>query len=169
MTSKVIREWLAEYKVLSKEELHTYAASICHNGDLIISLHLLFDEFPEPEILDPICHQLFEFYRSDEKELQRFSLELIPCLIWLYLAFVSKGEKSKCGGVEAFLLSVYNLAEKIKRQYLHDNSEYLFRTLENEKSGFVEVFCRWFDLFVNSHNKFLGIFSEEFSDYLNFV
>lgn len=109
MTSKVIREWLAEYKVLSKEELHSYAASIRHNGELISSLNSLFEEQPNPEILDPVCHQLFEFYRSSEKELQRFALELVPSLIWLYMVCVSRGEKSKCGGVEAFLLAVYNL------------------------------------------------------------
>ncbi|XP_053386662.1 hyccin-like [Mercenaria mercenaria] len=92
-----------------QEELHSYAASICHNGELISSLNSLFEEQPNPEILDPVCHQLFEFYRSSESELQRFALELVPSLLWLYLACVSRGEKSKCGGVEAFLLSVYNL------------------------------------------------------------
>lgn len=109
MTSKVIREWLAEYKVLSVEELHSYAASVCHNGELISSLLELFDQLPDSETLDPVCHQLFEFYRSTEKELQRFALELLPSLIWLYLTQVSRGQKSRCGGVEAFLLSVYNL------------------------------------------------------------
>lgn len=109
MTSKVIREWLAEYKVLSSEELHSYAASLCHNGELISSLLELFDQLPDAETLDPVCHQLFEFYRSTESDLQRFVLELLPSLIWLYLMLVSRGEKSRCGGVEAFLLSVYNL------------------------------------------------------------
>ena len=46
------------------------------------------------QILDPVCHQLFEFYRSEERELQRFSLELVPSLVWLYLSFISRGQKS---------------------------------------------------------------------------
>lgn len=109
MLSKEVKEWLAEYKILAKEEVHTYAASVRHNSELVTSLHALFDEHPSAEILDPVCHQLFEFYRSNEKELQRFALELVPALIWLYLSFVSKGDKNSCSGVEAFLLSVYNL------------------------------------------------------------
>lgn len=109
MLPKVVKEWLSEYKGLSKEEIHSYAASVRHNGELVSSLNSLFEENSDSEILDPVCHQLFEFYRSEEKELQRFSLELVPSLIWLYLSLISKGDKSKCGGVEAFLLAVYNL------------------------------------------------------------
>lgn len=109
MLPKVVKEWLSEYKGLSKEEIHSYAASIRHNGELVSSLNSLFEGNLDSEILDPVCHQLFEFYRSEERELQRFSLELIPSLIWLYLSLISKGDKSKCGGVEAFLLAVYNL------------------------------------------------------------
>ncbi|XP_052237100.1 protein FAM126B-like isoform X3 [Dreissena polymorpha] len=109
MAQRIVKDWLSEYKVLSAEEVHSYAASVRHNGELIDGLLALFDDEPDIEVLDPVCNQLFEFYRSKERELQLFSLELIPSLIWLYLSYISKGQKSKCGGVETFLLAVYNL------------------------------------------------------------
>ncbi|KAK3082993.1 hypothetical protein FSP39_011027 [Pinctada imbricata] len=46
-------------------------------------------------ILDPVCHQLFEFYRSSEASLRLFSLDFIPVLIWLYLSSLSIGGKKE--------------------------------------------------------------------------
>ena len=43
--------------------------------------------------LDPVCHQLFEFYRSREESLKRFALEFIPSLIGLYLRYLSLNDK----------------------------------------------------------------------------
>ncbi|XP_059169491.1 hyccin-like isoform X3 [Physella acuta] len=59
--------------------------------------------------LDPVCHQLYEFYRSKEEKLQLFALQFAPTLVWLYLRCLSRNEKKNCGGVETFLLGVYNL------------------------------------------------------------
>ncbi|KAL3854955.1 hypothetical protein ACJMK2_014190 [Sinanodonta woodiana] len=109
MITRVIKDWLAEYKSLSKEELHSYASSIRQYGELITSLYSFFDESPPEEELDPVCHQLYEFYRSKEHELRRFALEFLPTLIWLYMSLLSRGNKNGCGGVEALLLGAYNL------------------------------------------------------------
>lgn len=109
MSSKVIREWLAEYKALSDSEVHTYANTLRHNDELVTSLYEVLEQRPGVEILDPICHQLFEFFRSKELELQRFTFEFIPTLTWLYLSMVTGNEKKNCGGLEAFFLGIYNL------------------------------------------------------------
>lgn len=109
MSSKVIREWLAEYKALSDSEVHTYANTLRHNDELVTSLYEVLEQRPGVEILDPICHQLFEFFRSKELELQRFTFEFIPTLTWLYLSMVTGTEKKNCGGLEAFFLGIYNL------------------------------------------------------------
>lgn len=48
------------------------------------------------QVLDPVCHQLFEFYRSKESELKTFSRELIPVVIWTYLSALSTSGKKVC-------------------------------------------------------------------------
>ncbi|CAI9718123.1 Hypothetical predicted protein [Octopus vulgaris] len=106
---KVIKEWLAEYKALSESEIHTYANTLRHNDELVTSLYEVLEQRPGVEILDPICHQLFEFFRSKELELQRFTFEFIPTLTWLYLSMVTSNEKKNCSGLEAFFLGIYNL------------------------------------------------------------
>ncbi|XP_064597930.1 hyccin-like [Liolophura sinensis] len=109
MQSKAIREWLGGFKVLPTEELHSYASTLHSCDELIEHLYKLFEGKPSIETLDPVCHQLFEFYRSDEEQLQRFSLEFVPTLIWLYFDTLARNDKKTSSGVEAFLLGVYNL------------------------------------------------------------
>ncbi|ESO95220.1 hypothetical protein LOTGIDRAFT_175211 [Lottia gigantea] len=109
MLNKAIKEWLSEYKGLADEEIHSYATVVRNNEELISSLYKLFESRPSVEYLDPVCHQLYEFYRSKESELHHFSLEFMPTLIWLYLMTLSVNDKKNCGGVEAFLLGIYNL------------------------------------------------------------
>ncbi|XP_064646010.1 hyccin-like isoform X2 [Lineus longissimus] len=117
-----IKEWLAEYKALSEAELHTYASTIRANQDLIDALYDLLNREHRQEddddsvelhqhrsILDPVCHQLFEFYRSSQVELQLFTLEFVPVLMATYLFAVSKNHKKNCSGIEACLLGIYNL------------------------------------------------------------
>ena len=57
--------------------------------------------------LDPVCHQLFEFYRSNSSDLRRFSLEFIPTTIYFYLSSLSQNEK-KVGTIIVVLLSSVN-------------------------------------------------------------
>ncbi|XP_041374884.1 hyccin-like [Gigantopelta aegis] len=109
MLHKAVREWLSEYKALGDDEILTFSQMLWQNTDLIDALYKLFDSKASVENLDPVCHQLFEFYRSNHNDLKRFSLEYLPSLIFFYLSSVSQNEKKSCGGVEAFLLGLYNL------------------------------------------------------------
>jgi len=38
------------------------------------------------QVIDPVCHQLFDFYRSLNTQLQRFTLEFVPALLWSYMS-----------------------------------------------------------------------------------
>lgn len=60
-------------------------------------------------MLEPVCHQLFEFYRSGEEQLLRFTLQFLPELIWCYLAVSASRNVHSSGCIEALLLGVYNL------------------------------------------------------------
>lgn len=106
---KTVREWLAEFKSLPDNEVHSYASTVRQNEELTTNLYCLFESLPQAEVLDPVCHQLFEFYRSKESELKTFSRELIPVVIWTYLSALSTSGKKSVRGLEAFLLGVYNL------------------------------------------------------------
>ena len=60
------------------------------------------------QLLEPVCHQLFEFYRSGEEQLLRFTLQFLPELIWCYLAVSASRNVHSSGCIEALLLGVYN-------------------------------------------------------------
>ncbi|BFZ21679.1 hypothetical protein BsWGS_24718 [Bradybaena similaris] len=110
MLSVEVAEWLAEYKGLSNAEVNTFASTLATNDRLILDLFTLFETPPfHVQELDPVCHQLYEFYRSKEAKLKLFSLQFVATLVWLYLRCLSNGDKKNCGGVETFLLGVYNL------------------------------------------------------------
>lgn len=56
-----------------------------------------------------ICNQLFSYYRSNEPELKRFTLQFVPTLIYTYLNAVAQGDKKSCRSVETLLLGMYNI------------------------------------------------------------
>ncbi|KAL0185393.1 hypothetical protein M9458_021090, partial [Cirrhinus mrigala] len=56
-------------------------------------------------MLEPVCHQLFELYRSSENCLRRFTLQFLPELMWVYL----RRDRHSSGCIEALLLGIYNL------------------------------------------------------------
>lgn len=60
-------------------------------------------------MIDPVCNQLFYFYRSGEEDLQRFALQFIPALVLLYLENVTHGDRQSYRSVETLLIGVYNL------------------------------------------------------------
>ncbi|KAK1806095.1 hypothetical protein P4O66_012805 [Electrophorus voltai] len=62
-----------------------------------------------PQLLAPVCHQLFELYRSPEVGLRRFTLQFLPELVWVYLRHTTGREHHRNGCVEALLLGIYNL------------------------------------------------------------
>ncbi|CAL8387280.1 unnamed protein product [Gadus morhua 'NCC'] len=60
-------------------------------------------------LLEPVCHQLFELYRSTEDRLRRFTLQFLPELVWVYLRVTASRDRQSNGCIEALLLGMYNL------------------------------------------------------------
>lgn len=44
------------------------------------------------QLMDTVCNQLYNFYRSREIELQRFTLQFLPTLIYIYLNSAAHGD-----------------------------------------------------------------------------
>lgn len=61
------------------------------------------------QVLHSICDQLFSYYRSNEPELKRFTLQFVPTLIYTYLNAVGQGDKKSCRSIETLLLGMYNI------------------------------------------------------------
>ncbi|KAG6457411.1 hypothetical protein O3G_MSEX010289 [Manduca sexta] len=59
-------------------------------------------------MLENVCTQLFSFYRSKEVELQRFTLQFVPTLIYSYLSSVAQGNKNTYRCIETLLIGLYN-------------------------------------------------------------
>ncbi|XP_014104116.1 PREDICTED: hyccin isoform X3 [Pseudopodoces humilis] len=104
----VVEEWLSEFKTLPETSISSYATSLKDKTALISSLYRVIQE-PQSELLEPVCHQLFEFYRSGDEELLRFTLQFLPELMWCYLAVSVSRDLQSSGCIEALLLGVYNL------------------------------------------------------------
>ncbi|XP_076866027.1 hyccin [Brachyhypopomus gauderio] len=108
MDQGVLDEWLSQFKALPETALSSYAASLKVKASLVPAIYRVIRE-NYSDLLEPVCHQLFEFYRSGEPRLQRFTLQFLPELVWSYLS-VSAGRDLRCSGcVEALLLGIYNL------------------------------------------------------------
>lgn len=106
--SRAVKEWLSDYKALSSDELQSFGETITNNEELIASLtEILFDL--DNEVMGPVCHQLFELYRSPEISLRRFAMQFIPSLIHVYLEAVANNNKDSSSSIEALLLGIYNL------------------------------------------------------------
>ncbi|PIO29185.1 hypothetical protein AB205_0124450, partial [Aquarana catesbeiana] len=60
-------------------------------------------------LLEPICHQLFELYRSSEVRLKRFTMQFLPELVSIYLRLTASRDRQSNGCIEALLLGIYNL------------------------------------------------------------
>ncbi|KAL0596134.1 Protein FAM126B [Plecturocebus cupreus] len=103
----VVEGWLSEFKALPDTQITSYAATLHrkkHLYELSIKLfkiqimrYSLQDEFEEVQLLEPVCHQLFELYRSSEARLKRFTLQFLQELIQIN------------GCIKALLLGIYNL------------------------------------------------------------
>lgn len=68
------------------------------------------------QFLEPVCHQLFELYRSSEVRLKRFTLQFLPELIWVYLRLTASKDRQSNGCIEALLLGIYNLVSKMDKK-----------------------------------------------------
>ncbi|KAJ8366296.1 hypothetical protein AAFF_G00362900 [Aldrovandia affinis] len=108
MDQGVVEEWLAEFKTLPEAAVPGYAAALKEKTFLVPALYKVIRE-NYSDMLEPVCHQLFEFYRSGEVHLQYFTLQFLPELLWSYLSITS-GHAPHCSGcIEALLLGIYNL------------------------------------------------------------
>ncbi|XP_054715009.1 hyccin-like [Uloborus diversus] len=110
MAEAIVREWIADYKSLRSAEIHSFGCTISQNNELIQAVFTVLDEKRyREELLEPLCHQFFSFYRSREENLQNFARQYIPSLIGLYLSSVAKGNRKNVRCVEVVLLGIYNL------------------------------------------------------------
>ncbi|XP_007428061.1 protein FAM126B isoform X1 [Python bivittatus] len=104
----VVEEWLSEFKALPEMQISSYAATLHRKKILVPALYKVIQD-PNNEFLEPVCHQLFELYRSSEVRLKRFTLQFLPELIWVYLRLTVSKDRQSNGCIEALLLGIYNL------------------------------------------------------------
>ncbi|KAL0985693.1 hypothetical protein UPYG_G00160600 [Umbra pygmaea] len=104
----VVEEWLSEFKTLPEAHISTYAGSLHLKRCLVPALYRVIQD-SNSELLEPVCHQLFELYRSSEDRLRRFTLQFLPELVWVYLRITASRDRQSNGCIEALLLGIYNL------------------------------------------------------------
>ncbi|KAM6934431.1 hyccin 2 isoform 1-T1 [Xenentodon cancila] len=104
----VVEEWLSEFKSLPETHIPSYAGSLHLKKSLVPALYRVIQD-PNNELLEPVCHQLFELYRSSEDRLRRFTLQFLPELVWVYLRITASRDRQSNGCIEALLLGMYNL------------------------------------------------------------
>ncbi|XP_026151297.1 protein FAM126B isoform X2 [Mastacembelus armatus] len=104
----VVEEWLSEFKSLPETHIPSYAGSLHLKKSLVPALYRVIQD-PNNELLEPVCHQLFELYRSAEDRLRRFTLQFLPELVWVYLRVTASRDRHSNGCIEALLLGIYNL------------------------------------------------------------
>ncbi|KAM6179077.1 hyccin 2 isoform 1-T1 [Rhynchocyon petersi] len=104
----VVEEWLSEFKALPDTQITSYAATLHRKKTLVPALYKVIQD-SNNELLEPVCHQLFELYRSSEVRLKRFTLQFLPELIWVYLRLTVSRDRQSNGCIEALLLGIYNL------------------------------------------------------------
>lgn len=110
MAEAIISDWISDYSSLQESELRTFAAQ--HENDFEISkaLYTILNERAKyKDLIYPVCNQLCSFYRSNEVELRRFTLQFVPILIYLYLNSVAMGDKKGCRSIETLLICIYNI------------------------------------------------------------
>lgn len=104
----VVEEWLSEFKALPDTQITNYAATLHRKKALVPALYKVIQD-SNNELLEPVCHQLFELYRSSEVRLKRFTLQFLPELMWVYLRLTVSRDRQSNGCIEALLLGIYNL------------------------------------------------------------
>ncbi|XP_043248115.1 hyccin isoform X2 [Colletes gigas] len=110
MTESLINEWLADCADVSLSELHTFATTLLQDNEIVRALYVLLEERGKySQLVDTVCDQLYNFYRSRETELQRFTLQFLPTLVYIYLNSAAHGDIKNCRSVETLLIGLYNL------------------------------------------------------------
>ncbi|KAI4589406.1 hypothetical protein MJG53_020430, partial [Ovis ammon polii x Ovis aries] len=93
---------------LPDTQITNYAATLHRKKTLVPALYKVIQD-SNNELLEPVCHQLFELYRSSEVRLKRFTLQFLPELMWVYLRLTVSRDRQSNGCIEALLLGIYNL------------------------------------------------------------
>ncbi|XP_071871865.1 PI4KA lipid kinase complex subunit hyccin isoform X3 [Bombus fervidus] len=110
MTESLINEWLVDCADVSSSELHTFATTLSQDNEIVRALYVLLEERSKySQLMDTVCDQLYNFYRSRETELQRFTLQFLPTLVYIYLNSAAHGDIKNCRSVETLLIGLYNL------------------------------------------------------------
>ncbi|KAL7882071.1 hypothetical protein AOLI_G00089200 [Acnodon oligacanthus] len=103
-----VEEWLSEFKTLPESQFSSYASTLYQKKNLVPALYRVIQD-PNSELLEPVCHQLFELYRNSDDRLRRFTLQFLPELVWMYLRLTASRNRQSNGCIEALLLGIYNL------------------------------------------------------------
>ncbi|XP_038048744.1 hyccin-like isoform X2 [Patiria miniata] len=103
MAERIVQDWLTEYKAT---DLATFSRRIKDDIQLIKSIFEILQE-PHSNLQEPVCGQLYEFYRSGHFELKRFCLQFVPAVIWIYLYGLALHKNY--GRAESLLLGIYNM------------------------------------------------------------
>ncbi|KAM9663541.1 hyccin 2 isoform 2-T5 [Trichechus inunguis] len=138
----VVEEWLSEFKALPDTQVTNYAATLHRKKTLVPALYKVIQD-SNNELLEPVCHQLFELYRSSEVRLKRFTLQFLPELIWVYLRLTVSRDRQSNGCTEALLLGIYNLPSTIGSMALtegalcqHDLIKVVYSDLHPQRETF---------------------------------
>ncbi|MBN3273044.1 F126B protein, partial [Polyodon spathula] len=99
---------LSSFQALPESQVSSYAATVHQKKKLVPALYKVIQDSGN-ELLEPMCHQLFELYRSSEVKLKRFTLQFLPELVWVYLRVTASRDRQSNGCIEALLLGIYNL------------------------------------------------------------
>ncbi|XP_055707815.1 hyccin isoform X2 [Phlebotomus papatasi] len=110
MAESLVTDWIADYSSLDASEIRTFAAQHEHNHEIASALFSILNERHKyTDLLHSICNQFYSFYKSNETELRRFTLQFVPILIYNYLNAVSLGDKKSCRSIEMLLIVIYNI------------------------------------------------------------
>ncbi|XP_055687832.1 hyccin isoform X2 [Lutzomyia longipalpis] len=111
MAESLVTDWIADYTSLEDpSEIRTFAAQHEHNHEIASALFTILNERHKySDLLHSICNQFYSFYKSNETELRRFTLQFVPILIYNYLNAVSQGDKKSCRSIEMLLIVIYNI------------------------------------------------------------
>lgn len=122
MTESLVTEWLADCEDLQPTELRSFAETLSRDNEIVRALYVLLEERSKYnevcflifyskliffklhfnhfltfalllfQLVDTVCHQLFSFYRSDDADLKRFTLQFVPSMIYIYLNSVAHAD-----------------------------------------------------------------------------
>ncbi|XP_060517006.1 hyccin [Cylas formicarius] len=106
MAYALVFEWMDEFESLTESEIHTYSTEQEHNYEVMVALYNVLTEphkYKSDNLIDGVCQQLLNFYRSGEPHLRKFAIQYIPVLVFLHLSDRS------FSAVQTLLVSLYNL------------------------------------------------------------